>query len=154
MTVPGENVPFYKTVLLASAAGAAGGFVGTPADMINVRMQNDVKLPLENRRKYESSFYVKQKWNCILLLVCCYSYKHAFDGMLRVWREEGFTRLFSGASTATMRAVLMTVGQLSFYDQVKQFLLASGYFGDNSTTHFLSSLTAVNIMQIEIVSPM
>lgn len=41
-----------------------------------------------------------------------------------------------------MRAVLMTVGQLSFYDQVKQLLLSSGYFGDNSTTHFLSSLTA------------
>ncbi|XP_026813480.1 mitochondrial dicarboxylate carrier [Rhopalosiphum maidis] len=120
MTKPGENVPFYKTVLLASAAGAAGGFVGTPADMVNVRMQNDVKLPMENRRNY----------------------KHALDGFIRVWREEGFTRLFSGASTATMRAVLMTVGQLSFYDQVKQLLLSSGYFGDNSTTHFLSSLTA------------
>lgn len=120
MTKPGENIPFYKTVLLASAAGAAGGFVGTPADMINVRMQNDVKLPLEKRRNY----------------------KHAFDGFIRVWREEGFTRLFSGASTATMRAVLMTVGQLSFYDQVKQLLLSSGHFGDNSTTHFLSSLTA------------
>lgn len=52
MTKPGENIPFYKTVLLASAAGAAGGFVGTPADMINVRMQNDVKLPVETRRKY------------------------------------------------------------------------------------------------------
>lgn len=72
-----------------------------------------------------------------------FSYNHAFDGFIRVWREEGFTRLFSGASTATMRAVLMTVGQLSFYDQVKQLLLSSGYFGDDSTTHFLSSLTAV-----------
>lgn len=28
------------------------GFIGTPGDMINVRMQNDVKLPIENRRKY------------------------------------------------------------------------------------------------------
>lgn len=54
MTTPGENIPFYKTILLASAAGAAGGFVGTPADMINVRMQNDIKLPLEKRRKYEN----------------------------------------------------------------------------------------------------
>lgn len=53
MTKPGEKIPFYKTVLLASAAGAAGGFVGTPADMINVRMQNDIKLSLENRRKYD-----------------------------------------------------------------------------------------------------
>lgn len=60
MTKPGENIPFYKTVLLASAAGAAGGFVGTPADMINVRMQNDVKLPLETRRKY--AFYLKKMY--------------------------------------------------------------------------------------------
>lgn len=45
---------------------------------------------------------------------------------------------------ATGRAVLMTVGQLSFYDQVKQFLIASGYFGDNFLTHFSASLTAVS----------
>jgi len=49
-----------------------------------------------------------------------------------------------------MRAVLMTVGQLSFYDQVKQLLLSSGYFGDNSTTHFLSSLTAVSGTQFKL----
>lgn len=115
-----NNIPFYQRVLLASVAGAAGGFVGTPADMINVRMQNDIKLPAEQRRNY----------------------KHAFDGIHRVWREEGFQRLFSGASMATSRAVLMTVGQLSFYDQVKQMLIATNIFSDNLLTHFLSSLTA------------
>jgi dicarboxylate transporter 10 len=51
VAVPGENVPFYQRVVLASLAGAAGGLVGTPADMINVRMQNDIKLPVESRRK-------------------------------------------------------------------------------------------------------
>lgn len=34
---PGENMPFYKKVLLAATAGATGGLIGTPADMINVR---------------------------------------------------------------------------------------------------------------------
>jgi len=47
----GESIPFYQRVALASLAGAAGGFIGTPADMINVRMQNDIKLPAEQRRK-------------------------------------------------------------------------------------------------------
>lgn len=42
---------FLGKILLAGASGAAGGYVGTPADMINVRMQNDVKLPLDQRRK-------------------------------------------------------------------------------------------------------
>ncbi|XP_049276591.1 mitochondrial dicarboxylate carrier-like [Anopheles funestus] len=116
----GNDSGFLGKAALAGAAGAAGGFIGTPADMVNVRMQNDIKLPLEQRRNY----------------------KNAVDGLFRVYREEGFARLFSGASTATSRAVFMTIGQLSFYDLVKDLLLKSGHFGDNLTTHFLSSLTA------------
>ncbi|KAB0793877.1 hypothetical protein PPYR_13497 [Photinus pyralis] len=115
----GNEPSFATKVSMAACAGAAGGFVGTPADMVNVRMQNDIKLPLEKRRNY----------------------KHALDGLLRVYKEEGPKRLFSGASTATSRAIFMTIGQLSFYDQVKLFLLKAG-LGDNAATHFLSSLTA------------
>jgi len=48
---PGEELSFAKKVGLASLAGACGGFVGTPGDLINVRMQNDIKLPTEQRRK-------------------------------------------------------------------------------------------------------
>lgn len=47
----GSDAGFLKSILLAGSAGAAGGFIGTPADMVNVRMQNDVKLPPESRRK-------------------------------------------------------------------------------------------------------
>ncbi|KAF5293599.1 hypothetical protein FQA39_LY03084 [Lamprigera yunnana] len=116
----GVEAGFGTKVAIAAISGAVGGFVGTPADMVNVRMQNDIKLPPEKRRNY----------------------KHAFDGLWRVYKEEGPKRLFSGASTATSRAVFMTIGQLSFYDLVKDLLLKSGFFHDNSITHFLSSLTA------------
>nr|CAI5826749.1 unnamed protein product [Callosobruchus analis] len=111
---------FHKKVMIAAVSGAAGGFVGTPADMVNVRMQNDIKLPVEQRRNY----------------------KHALDGLYRVYREEGVARLFSGASTATSRAVLMTIGQLSFYDQIKMMILRTVWFKDNMTTHFVCSLMA------------
>lgn len=47
----GSDMDFLGKVLLAGASGACGGVVGTPADMVNVRMQNDVKLPLDQRRK-------------------------------------------------------------------------------------------------------
>lgn len=47
----GDEVSFLGKCLIAGLAGAAGGVVGTPADMINVRMQNDMKLPVESRRK-------------------------------------------------------------------------------------------------------
>lgn len=114
------SVPFYKRVGLAGFAGACGGFVGTPGDMINVRMQNDIKLPADQKRNY----------------------KHALDGVVRVVREEGVPRLFRGASTATFRAVLMTIGQLSFYDQIKGLLLNTPYFSDNLICHFTCSLAA------------
>ena len=36
---------------MAAFAGGCGGILGTPGDMINVRMQNDIKLPPDQRRK-------------------------------------------------------------------------------------------------------
>ncbi|XP_069695038.1 mitochondrial dicarboxylate carrier-like [Periplaneta americana] len=116
---PGEKIPFYQKVGIAAVGGIIGGFIGTPADLINVRMQNDIKLPVERRRNY----------------------RHVFDGLWRVYKEEGFRQLFSGASTATGRSVFMTIGQLSFYDHFKTLLLGVD-FQDNLTTHFLASLAA------------
>nr|XP_050867584.1 mitochondrial dicarboxylate carrier isoform X1 [Vespula vulgaris] len=120
LETPGNPTPFYQKLLLAGCAGAAGGIVGTPGDLINVRMQNDIKLAPNLRRNY----------------------KHAINGLNRVIQEEGVKQLFSGCSTATGRAILMTIGQLSFYDQIKMILLASGYFTDNPTTHIISSVCA------------
>uniref|UniRef100_A0AAQ5YW93 Solute carrier family 25 member 10 n=1 Tax=Amphiprion ocellaris TaxID=80972 RepID=A0AAQ5YW93_AMPOC len=95
-------MPFYQKVLLGAFGGFTGGFVGTPADMVNVRMQNDMKLPPELRRK----------------------------------------KLFSGASMASSRGAMVTVGQLACYDQAKQLVLGTGMMGDNIFTHFLSSFIA------------
>lgn len=51
---------------------------------------------------------------CILIKPI-YSYKHAVDGLIQVFKHEGSKRLFSGATMATSRAVLMTVGQVFYY---------------------------------------
>ncbi|KAI5651859.1 mitochondrial carrier protein domain-containing protein [Phthorimaea operculella] len=40
------------------------------------------------------------------------------------------------------RSTLMTIGQVSFYDQAKQLLLSTPYFQDNVATHVASSLMA------------
>ncbi|KAE8575965.1 hypothetical protein XENTR_v10004000 [Xenopus tropicalis] len=115
-------LPFYQKVLLGAVGGFTGGFIGTPADMVNVRMQNDVKLPAHLRRNYA----------------------HALDGMFRVIREEGFRKLFSGATMASSRGALVTVGQLACYDQAKQLVLNTGFLSDNIFTHFLASSIAVS----------
>lgn len=62
-----------------------------------------------------------------------------------MYHEEGFRRLFSGATTATGRGFLMTIGQIAFYEQVKLMLLQSGYFKDDPRLHFVSSLIAGGI---------
>lgn len=123
--------------------GAAGGVVGTPADLCNVRMQNDAKLPLEHRR----------------------SYKHAFDGLWKIGTLEGPSALFIGVGPNVQRAVFMTAGQIGSeywttqvvvldmnvestffpfqgYDLIKQAMLRSKRFKDDTTTHFVSSLGA------------
>lgn len=46
-----KDSSFSSRVALAALAGSAGGLIGTPADKINVRMQNDIKLPPEKRLK-------------------------------------------------------------------------------------------------------
>jgi dicarboxylate transporter 10 len=48
---PDNPAPFYQKFFLAAFSGACGGVVGTPGDLVNVRMQNDIKLSKQNRRK-------------------------------------------------------------------------------------------------------
>ncbi|CAF1276229.1 unnamed protein product [Adineta steineri] len=115
-----SNLSFIEKVSLAAVSGGIGAFVGAPADLVNVRMQNDCKLSKEKRRNY----------------------KHAIDGLARICREEGSKKLFNGASMAVARGALVTIGQIAFYEQVKQMLLASGVFKDNIITHFSSSFVA------------
>lgn len=111
---------FAGKIELAGLSGLLGGFVGTPADRILVRMQNDVKLPPEKRLNY----------------------KNGIDGLIRTYRKGGFRYLFSGGTTATIRGGFMTIGQIAFYGQIKTLLLKTSYFNDNLMTHFTASLMA------------
>eukprot|EP00118_Oscarella_pearsei_P006052 m.27642 g.27642 ORF g.27642 m.27642 type:complete len:283 (+) comp30240_c0_seq1:34-882(+) len=109
---------FYQKVLLATLGGFFGAFAGNPADLVNVRMQNDAKLPKNLQR----------------------GYKHIFHGAWCVAREEGIRALWSGVSMNIARSILMTIGQISIYDQAKQMLLVTGYFRDNIATHLTASV--------------
>jgi dicarboxylate transporter 10 len=66
-------------------------------------MQNDCKLPKEQQRNY----------------------KNCFEALLRITREEGPKRLFAGCTMTATRGVLMTIGQLAFYDEVKYRMIKS-----------------------------
>lgn len=92
-------------------AGAAGGVVGSPADLTNIRMQNDGRLPVEQRRNY----------------------KNAIDGLVRITRDEGVLALWRGVGANVNRAMLMTASQVATYDQFKDLLVGTGFV---SLVHF------------------
>lgn len=115
-----HTIPFYEKVVLAGVSGGIAGMVSAPADLVNVRMQNDMKLPEYQRRNY----------------------KHALDGLWRVFQEEGIRNMYAGVSMACSKTALVTIGQLACYDQYKSGLLLSGYFYDNIITHLTAGIMA------------
>lgn len=117
---PKPRQSMLNLVLMSSTAGFLGGIAGNPGDVLNVRMQSDASKPAEAQRNY----------------------KHAFDGLLRMIREEGPTSIFRGVGANSTRALLMTSSQLTSYDVFKQFCLQRMGMGDDLSTHFTASLAA------------
>ncbi|XP_065197937.1 mitochondrial dicarboxylate carrier-like [Sycon ciliatum] len=115
-----KPLPVYQKLFLSFWGGLAGGLVGNPSDIVNVRMQNDLKLPPNLR----------------------YNYRHAFHGYYRLATVEGFAGFGRGLNMNLSRAVMMTTGQLAVYDQAKTMLIGSGLFADNILTHFAASTMA------------
>lgn len=116
-----KSSPSLPTLIaMASTSGFLGGIAGNPADILNVRMQNDASLPPEQRRNY----------------------KHAVDGLARMVKDEGVRSLFRGVWPNSIRAVLMTASQLASYDVFKKELLQRTSLGDDLTTHFTASIMA------------
>ena len=68
-----EPISFGMRLAMAGFSGGVGGVVGAPADMTNVRMQNDIKLPTDSPHRR--------------------NYKHAIDGLVRIVREEGIMKV-------------------------------------------------------------
>ena len=71
---------------MSMIAGALGGLVGNPSDVVNIRMQNDSTLPINQRRNY----------------------RNAFDGIYKICQQEGINSLFRGLTPNLIRGVLMT----------------------------------------------
>lgn len=118
----GEPISTGHNVLLGMAGGALGGAFGNPADIVNIRMQADSRLPEAQRRNY----------------------KHAVDGLIRVKREEGAEALLRGVRPNIIRAMLLTTGQIAAYDLAKTTLLENAVvpLEDNFKTHVLASMAA------------
>ncbi|CAI5721167.1 unnamed protein product [Peronospora effusa] len=118
----GNSISTWHNVLLGMIGGVLGGAVGNPADIVNIRMQADSRLPIEKRRNY----------------------KHAIDGLIRVEKEEGIAALMCGVRPNMIRAMLLTTGQIAAYDLTKSMILQNSMvlMHDNLKTHVLASMIA------------
>ena len=74
--------------------------MGTPADLVLIRMQSDSTLPVEQRRNY----------------------KNVVDAFSRIVREEGFLSLWKGCAPTVVRAMALNLGMLVSYDVSKERL--------------------------------
>jgi len=73
--------------------------VGTPPDLILIRMQADNSLPEAERRNYKSV-------------------THAFK---KIVAEEGVMNLWRGCTPTVIRAVVLNFGMLGPYDEAKEW---------------------------------
>ena len=124
---------FLMKALIGSAAGSVGAFVGTPAEVALIRMTADGRLPLAERRNY----------------------KNVFNALVRIVREEGVLALWRGTLPTMGRAMVVNAAQLASYSQTKEVLLNTGYFQENITLHFVSSMisglvTTIASMPVDI----
>ena len=113
--------------------GCAAAVVGTPAELVLIRMTADGRLPPDQRRNY----------------------KNAIDALLRVSREEGVMTLWRGCLPTMGRSMVVNAAQLSSYTQSKQLLLTTAYFEDNILCHLTASMisglvTALASMPVDI----
>ncbi|CAH2353688.1 mitochondrial dicarboxylate transporter [[Candida] railenensis] len=116
---------------MSMLAGALGGLVGNPSDVVNIRMQNDSSLPIDQRRNY----------------------RNAFDGIYRIVKEESVGTLFRGLTPNLVRGVLMTASQVVTYDIAKTLLVDNLQLDPaKKSTHFSASLLA-GLVATTVCSP-
>jgi len=118
----GANAQSSPWVLAGAGvmAGSIAGVVGNPGEVVMVRLQGDFAKPPEKR----------------------FNYKHCFDALFRMVREEGPSSLVRGVGPNVFRSVLMNSSQLASYDFFKSELLKTSYFEDNIYCHFSASFAA------------
>mmetsp|Transcript_8264 Transcript_8264/g.17615 ORF Transcript_8264/g.17615 Transcript_8264/m.17615 type:complete len:374 (+) Transcript_8264:53-1174(+) len=102
-----NDISLKTKMLMGLTSGGIGSFVGTPSELALVRMSNDKKLPLDQRRNYRGV------GNCIS----------------RIATEEGLPALFRGAPATVLRACLLSACAMGITSEIKLRLSRSGLFG-------------------------
>lgn len=120
-----------EMVASGATAGAVAGVVGNVGEVIMVRMQADGSKPLTERKNY----------------------KHCFDALFRMTREEGIQSWVRGLSPNVVRSILMNASQLASYDYSKQAMLKSGVFAKDDTPLHIAASFCSGTIATTVCSP-
>ena len=115
-----KELSMAQKSLCAVTAGFIGSLVGNPADLALVRMQADTALPEAEKRNY----------------------KNVFNAFSRIASEEGFFSLWRGCGPTVIRAMVLNLGMLAPYDEVKERLNKWSGTKDTQRTRLTASAFA------------
>lgn len=114
-------------------AGGCGAFVGTPAEVVLIRMTSDGQLPIDQRRNYSN----------------------IINALMRISREEGVLTLWRGVGPTIGRAMVVNMAQLASYSEAKDWLSRSFALQEGIKLHFFASMisgfiTTIASMPVDI----
>jgi len=118
---PGQPLSLASKVAAGAGAGLFGSFLGTPMDLVLVRLQTDRALPEAARRNY----------------------KGVVDAFLRIAREDGVRGLWKGGAPTVIRATILTSAQMSVSDEAKERLAPFSGKGTTATLLLSSIISGV-----------
>jgi len=98
---PIVELPFYTIVFCAATSGALASFVTNPLDLAKLRLQID-------RRRGTAIF----------------NYRNIFDGVRRIWKEEGVRGLFRGVGARMAFSAPTTAISLTCFEELKKLFHA------------------------------
>lgn len=120
-TRSGKDATVLERLFSGAFAGAFGGGLATPCDIIKVRMQADGRLG-RNATRY-NSFY---------------------RAILSIWRQEGLAGLYKGITPIMGRAATVNAVSFTCYDTVKQTTrrILGEKYSDSILGRFISAMMA------------
>ncbi|XP_025190975.1 mitochondrial 2-oxoglutarate/malate carrier protein-like [Melanaphis sacchari] len=107
-----------NNVIASMSTGAFAAFISTPTDIAVVRMTADGRLPAESRRNY----------------------KHVFDALWKIRKDEGITGLWRGMAATVLRVMTANVTQLMSYDAAKVYMMENYKMENGLKLHTVSSM--------------
>lgn len=113
-----DTIILPTQMLFAGFSGFLAGLVGTPSEIVLIRMTSDGRLPQNVQFKY----------------------KHVFNGLNRIYHEESFSMLFRGVIPTVVRTTITNSIQLVAYSRFKEIFIRNGICEDNILCHSFSSM--------------